>query len=275
MLGASAGFAIMATFVGLARRHDPNLSAVVASFARALVNLVLLLVLAWSRPVILLGDGRWSLWGRGLFGAVSLLSYFYALNLVGIGEAAFLNNTSTFWVAALAPFFLHERTRPATWFAIAGSMVGMALLAHPRADPDAGLGRAAGLLSGVCAASAYLTVRRASATNPPIAIVFYFTVVSTVLSLVGALAMHSPWPTDRWVWMLLAGSGVAATFSQLAMTQAYRLAPAAPVAATGAAGPLLTTLLGIVVLNQVPDAMGMAGMAVLFVAAVVLPIVNR
>lgn len=275
MLGASAGFAAMATCVGLAHRYDPGLSTIVASFGRAVVNLVVLVLLSIRQPRQLLGDGRWPLWARGIFGSVSLLSYFSALNLVGIGEAAFLNNTSTFWVAALAPVVLKERTRPATWLAIAGSLVGMALLAHPRADPDAALGRAIGLVSGISAAVAYLTVRRASATNPPIAIVFYFTLIATGITLVAALATHAPWPTDPRTLLLLAGSGVFATFSQLAMTQAYRLAPAAPVAAAGAAGPLLTTLLGIIVLGQMPDAMGIVGMSVLFLAALVLPYLGR
>lgn len=273
MLVASALFSVMALCVGEAHRYDPELSTFVATFFRSVVNLVLLVLLSLRNPRRLLGDGRPSLWLRGVFGSLSLATYFAALDQVGVGEAAFLNNTSTFWVAASAPFVLGEPTRPATWGAVTGSLVGMVLLAHPRPEA-APFGRVLGLLSGVTAAGAYLTVRRASATNPPIAIVFYFTVVGTLLSTVIVLALHLPFPHQPEALLALVGAGTAATFAQLAMTEAYRIGPAAPVAATGAAGPFLSAVLGWLFLGQVPDSTGLIGMAVLFAAGVALPFLS-
>lgn len=271
MLVAAALFSAMATFAGAAHRLDPGLSTVVTSAGRSGVNLIALLLLGLPDPRRLWGDGRPALWVRGVLGAASLLTYFAALAWVGIGEAAFLNQTSAVWVAVLAPFVLGERTNRWTWLAVAGSMVGVGMLAQPRELPGDLPGRAAGLTSGLFAAGAYLSIRRASSTNPPVVIVFYFTLVATVVSLGLAFGLGVRWPRDPAVWGCLVGSGLAATFAQLVMTEAYRVGRAGPVAAAGAAGPLLNTLAGWAVLGQVPDARAGMGMAVLLVSGVALP----
>lgn len=271
MLASCLCFSAMALCVGLAHRQNPELSSFVASAVRAIVNLLALIVLAKGDFKRLFGDMRPALWVRGLSGAGALVGYFGALERLGLGEAAFLNQTSAIWVAALAPWVLRERSQWTTTVAILASMVGIALLAHPRIDEHDWLGRGLGLISGLCAASAYLSVRRAGTSNPSITIVFYFTVLSTVVATVMALATQALWPTQIEVWAYLAGAGLCATLGQLLMTSAYRLAPAAAMSAVSAAGPLLTTLAGWIWLAQVPDANGQLGMVILFFASIVMP----
>jgi S-adenosylmethionine uptake transporter len=278
---SSLCFSTMSVLIGAAHRHDPTLSPWVTSAYRSVVNVGILVLLQLHAPRLLLGDLRPALWARGVLGAASLLTYFVALQRLGIGEAAFLNTSSTTWVAALAPVVLGERTRGITWLAVALSLVGMALLSVPRGAASldtllAGdaLGRAAGLASGLCAAGAYLGVRRASATNRPVTIVFYFTATASIVSVVGAAATRAAWPTDPTLLALLVIAGIAATGGQLAMTEGYRHGPAAPLAVAAAAGPLFTTIAGAVLLDQVPDALGLCGMAILLVASVVLPFLS-
>jgi drug/metabolite transporter (DMT)-like permease len=169
---------------------------------------------------------------------------------------------------------LKERTRALTWVAILGSVVGVALLAHPRAEAD-GVGRILGLISGLCAAGAYLAVRKAADSNPGITVVFYFTLLSSVVAIGCAVATNSSLPQTPGVWLCLVGAGVSATLAQLWMTQAYRLGPAALMSATSAASPLLTTLAGWWILGQVPDQAGCWGMGILVCTSVVLPLLNR
>jgi len=271
MLGAAVLFALMAICVGLAYARDPGLSTFVASALRGGVNLVAIVLIGLRRPRELLGDGRAELWARGVFGGVSLIAYFTALGHLGVGESAFLNQTASAWVAVLAPFVLGERTPRLVWLAVLGSLLGSLFLAHPRPETGDTLGRVAGLASGLTSAAAYLSIRRASATNGPVTIVFYFTLVATVLSVAACLLLGVPWPRDPWVYAWLAGSGLCATFAQLMMTEAYRTGRAAPVAAAGASGPALNALGGWLVLGQVPDRSAAVGMAILFFSGVALP----
>ncbi len=269
---ASAGcFAAMATCVGAAHSRDPALTTTTTSFARASVNLVILVVLARGDRRLLFGDGRPALWARGALGALSLWTYFGALARLDIGEAAFLNGTSAVWVALAAPWMLGEPASLGVWAAIAGSVAGTALLARP--DAGAGLiGRALGLASGAFAAGAYVSVRTAARTNAPITIVTWFTLTATLFQAANWLAAPVPLPRDLGVIAALVGSGVWATLGQLAMTRAYQLGEAALVASACASGPLLTAAFGALFLGQRPDSRAAAGIAVLVVSSILLPL---
>lgn len=274
MLGASAGFALMSTCVAAAHVRSPDTHTLLSSGVRAVVNLLALVAITRGNTTLLVGDGRTALWTRGVTGAASLLLYFAAIEHTTAGEAAFLNNTSAFWVAALAPILLREATGGSTWIAIGGSILGTALLGWPRADAGASdwFGRACGLTSGLTAAIAYLSVRRASATNAPTVIVFYFTLLATLACAVGLPFVDAGWPRDRVTWVLLVLAGLFATVAQVLMTAAYAMGPAAPLAAAAAATPLFTTGLAVLFLGQVPDAMAIAGMVVLTASGVGLPL---
>lgn len=274
MLGACLAFACMALCVAGVHRVDPTANTFAVSAVRAVVNLIVLLVMARGDARTLIGDARPALWTRGVLGALALLTYFAALSSLGAGEAAFLNQTSAVWVALLAPRLVGEPTKPIVWVAVLGSMIGMALLAHPRADVHDASARLIGLSSGVFAAGAYLSIRRAGSSNSSTVIVFWFTWIATVFATVGAVVMQVTWPQTQSGWLLSCGSGVFATIGQLMMTQSYRIAPLAPMSAATAAGPLLTTILAALVLGQVPDTSGFFGMAVLLISAVVLPLIN-
>lgn len=269
MLLSCVFFALMALSVGAAHRADPGLDTIAASLYRSGVNLLALVFIVRGDLRALWGDARPALWARGLTGAVSLIFYFGALAHLGIGEAAFLNQTSAIWVAALAPFVLGERTRWLIWLAIVGSLAGLALLVEPRGGDV--VGQALGLCSGLAAAMAYLSVRKASGSNPPTTIVAWFTGTGTLVCAAWVLLADLPMPRDPTAIALLVGSGLSATVGQLLMTRAYQLGPAAPVAAAGAAGPLVTTLLGAGLLGQIPDGRAAVGMGVLLLSAVLLP----
>lgn len=274
MLVSCGFFTLMSLAIGEAHRAEPALSSTAASAVRSAVNLAVLLIMARGNVKFLLGDRRLALWLRGLAGATALLTYFAALGMVGVGEAAFLNNTSTFWVAALAPMLIGERARPLVWVAVLGSLVGTAALGLPREGHHDTLGRVLGAISGLAAAFAYLSVRKASASNPPQVIVFYFIAVSTLVCIVLALVQPVTWPAaaSTWAWLVLAG--LTATGGQLTMTRAYQLGPVAPIAALSTATPLFTALAGVLFLDEHPDRLAVFGMGLLAAFGVGLPLVE-
>jgi S-adenosylmethionine uptake transporter len=274
MLFACVCFAAMSLAIGVAHRAEPGLSSLASSAVRSVVNLVVIVGMARGDGALLFGDRRPALWMRGVAGAVALTTYFASLARVGIGEAAFLNATSTFWVAALAPMLLGERGRLTVWVAVLASVVGTALLAAPRLDGADTVGRVLGAISGLAAAFAYLGVRRAAGTNPPQVIVFYFVAASTVVCAVLALFTPVQWPNSAGVWGALVVAGLAATGGQLLMTRAYQLGEAAPIAVLSTATPLFTTAAGVWVLHETPDANARLGMLILAAFGVGLPLLD-
>lgn len=288
MLASSVLFTLMALAVGRAHAVEPGLSTAAASLLRSGVNLALLVVWTRGAPALLVGDltpvrdatGRvvarplLPLLVRGLSGGVALMTYFASISLLSAGEAAFLNQTSAAWTALLGPYVVGEPTGLAGWVVVGGSLVGVLLLAHPRAGVDDAAGRTLGLVSGLSAAIAYLSIRRA-AQQPPTVIVAWFTATSTVLASAWMLATgaHLPTTPSAWGWLTLAG--VAATVAQILMTQAYHRGRLALIAAAGATSPMLTALGGWALLGQAPDRAGMVGMGVLAVFGMVVPFMRE
>ncbi|QSA99082.1 DMT family transporter [Methylococcus sp. EFPC2] len=277
MVMASLLFSVMNVCVYAVAIYQPELSAMTVSFVRVSVNLVILVIpaLAAGRPASLFGDGRASLWLRGLFGAVALMLSFTAIQRIGPGESSFLNASSGLFVVLLGPWLLSQRNSRATWLAVLGAFAGIFLLFEPRWDGDDFPGRAMALLGGLLSALAYLMVARAGRSNSPESVIFYFCLV--------AITLHVAWfawagysiPTLPEIWALMLLGGLAASGAQHFMTRAYQTAPAALVSAVGYAAPVLSLAWGIVFFDRIPDPRALVGCALVLGFGVLLPFLTR
>jgi len=270
-------FSVMSSCVYALKLCQPQLSPMVVSFFRVLVNLVILLLPAcWNRDLAgLFGDRRLSLWLRGLFGSLALMLSFTSIQAIGPGESSFLGASSGLFVALLGPAVLGQRNSPAAWLAIAGAFAGVALIFDPRWDSSDHGGRAMALASGLLSALAYLMVARAGSSNSPASVIFYFCLVAVVLHL-GYFTTHdSALPNQPDAWLVLIGGGLAASGAQHFMTRAYQLAPAALVSATGYLSPVLSLLWSILLFAKVPEARALLGCGLVLAFGVTLPLLAR
>ena len=161
---------------------------------------------------------------RGLVGAASLIGYFYAITQLPLATAVTLNYTSPLFLAITTTAVMRERFSPWLVLAIALGFAGVGLLLQPNFQSGKEGAAVIGLLSGVLAAWAYLSVRALGRLGEPDwRTVFWFGAVSSVVCagwhLLSA-ASFSPLTADNvWVLSALAAAAVGA---QLAMTRAYR-----------------------------------------------------
>jgi drug/metabolite transporter (DMT)-like permease len=276
MAVASFLFAAMAGCVYAVSRGPSPLEAPVVSFIRVGVNLgvVFIPALLSGQVGMLLGDLRPSLWLRGLFGGTSLMLSFISIQRIGPGESAFLTATSGIFVAAMGPWILGQRNRWGDWAAILGAFAGLYLLMAPQEGDRDLVGRLMGVGSGFLAALAYLMVSRAGRSNPPVTIVFYF-------SLIGFL-IHGFWfsvvglklPEDGKAWSLALGAGLLGTIAQYFLTRAYQRAPAAKVSAMGFLSPVLSLGVSVAFFAVQPSERALWGCFLILVAGVFLPFVR-
>ncbi len=145
MMIASVLFAIMGSLVFYYKEHDPTASSLVASFVRVFINLLFVMVCSFfvrndQLKVLgfkgLFGDFRYSLWLRGFFGTLSVVSFFYGVTSIGIGEASFLNASHAIWIGILGPFVLRQKSTRLGWAAIGLGVVGLFLLYQPQFHPE-------------------------------------------------------------------------------------------------------------------------------------------
>ncbi len=224
MIGAGLLFAGVGVCVRTLSQTLPNEMVV---FFRSFFGLVALLPLVWHRGFTNLKTRNFR--GhlvRAVAGVVSMYCYFYAVAHLPLAEAVLLNYTTPLFVPFIAALWLQERIPPRLWIGIGIGFFGVLFILKPGQALFTSVALI-GLASGLIAALAVTGVRNLTRTEPAWRIVFYFSLVST---LVAAVPLPFRWQTpDASLWPLLIVMGAVASFGQLLLTRAYSHAPAAQV----------------------------------------------
>jgi S-adenosylmethionine uptake transporter len=230
MLFASFAFAAMGAAVKLA---STVFSTSELLMYRGLIGTTILAVMARQRGGSFKSRyPKEHLW-RSLVGVISLWLWFFAIGALPLATAVTLNYMAPIWIAA-GVFALGwwRGTKQAEWplvLAVLMSFVGVTLVLRPAVQSNQWLGGAAGVLSSVISAMAYMQVRRLGLMGEPeYRVVFYFSLTTALTGAIGSLITADAHGThfhaiDLHAAMLLAAVGLAGLFAQMAMTRAYRV----------------------------------------------------
>lgn len=162
---------------------------------------------------------------RGLAGVAAMYCFFYAIANIKLADAMLLKLTMPIFIPVIAFLWLGERLSMPARLALVVGFVGVVLIINPAVDLDSVMLIA--LVGSALAAVAKVTIRRLSATEPAVRVVFYFAIIAATVSAVPLLwAWQSPTPKE---WILLLIIGPLATLAQLFMTRGYASAPASQV----------------------------------------------
>ncbi|MFC2970313.1 DMT family transporter [Acidimangrovimonas pyrenivorans] len=214
------------------------------------------------------------LW-RGLVGTTAMGLSFAGLGLLPLPEVTAIGYAAPLLTVIFAAMFLGEQVGLVRVSAVALGMTGVLIVLSPRmtAFSGGGLGQAEALGaivvlgSAVFAALAQVFVRKLVTTEKTPAIVFYFSLTATVLSLT-TLPFGWVMPTMRETALLVL-SGILGGFGQVLLTSSYREADASVVAPFDYTSMLLALGIGYFVFGEVPTLV-MLGGASLVVAAGIL-----
>ena len=199
---------------------------------------------------------------RALAGLAAMYCYFYAIARLPLAEAVLLNYSSPLFIPLAALLWVGEGFNRRLWWPIGIGFVGIAFILKPGLSllaPIALLGLAAGVFSALAMAG----IRRLTQTEPATRVVFYFSLVSTVVS---AVPLAWSWQTPApGMWVALVMVGVLSTAAQILMTRAYAQAPAAQVGPFMYGTVVFAGLFGWAFWSEIPDWLSLVG--VLLVAA--------
>lgn len=247
-------------------------------FWRGVIGMVLLALLARSQGVGLAtrypGMHAW----RSLVGVISLGAWFYAIAFLPLATGTTLNYMSSVWIAAFVMGGALLTWRPSSnsprpplqmplVLTVLVGFAGVLLMLRPSVGEGQGFAGTVGLLSGFCAALAYMQVSALSRLGEPEArTVFYFALGSAVAGGAATLAVGaSPWPGWPALWLL--PLGLLAAGGQLCMTLAYAraLTPRATlfVANLQYTGIIFASLYGVLVFDDDLPPLAWGGMALI------------
>ncbi|WP_210530098.1 DMT family transporter [Rubellimicrobium arenae] len=211
---------------------------------------------------------------RGLVGTTAMGLGFAGLGVLPLPEVTAIGYAAPLLVVIFGAMFLGEPVRAFRVLAVALGLAGVMVVLSPRmtvgadVSPRETLGAVVTLGGAVFAALAQVFVRRLTMTEGTAAIVFWFSVTATLLSL---LTLPFGWvvPTAReTVFLILAGllGGVA----QIGLTSAYRYAEAGLVAPFDYASMLLAIVIGYAVFSEVPARTTLLGAAIIILAGILI-----
>jgi drug/metabolite transporter (DMT)-like permease len=263
-------FIVMATLIKATSDHVPPGQAV---FFRSLFAIpVIVIWLIWRGEFasgLRTAQPMGHVW-RGVVGTMAM-----GLGFAGLGYLP-LPEVTPLLTVVFAAMFLGENVRIFRISAVALGLIGVLIVLSPRlsalSDGEVaiaeGLGAVLVLGGAVFAALAQVFVRKLVLTESTSAIVFWFSMTATLLSLV-TLPFGWVVPAPREALMLIA-AGLLGGVGQILLTSSYRWADASVVAPFEYVSMLFALAFGFFLFDEVPTLTMLGGAALVVTAGILI-----
>lgn len=269
-------FIVMSSLIKAASEHVPPGEAV---FFRSFFAIPVILVWLWWRGDLKTGlkaRSRMSHFWRGFVGTTAMGLGFAGLGLLPLPEVTALGYAAPLLTVIFAAMFLGEKVGFFRISAVVLGLVGVLIVLSPRltaftsetVESAQTLGAILVLMGAMCAALAQIYIRKMVATEETSAIVFYFSLTSTLLSL---LTIPFGWVSPApWEVICLVLAGLLGGTAQIFLTSAYRFADASVVAPFDYASMLFALIIGYVIFDEVPTQTMLLGAALVILAGIII-----
>lgn len=250
---------------------DAKTSPVALSYIRVIINFFIVVIYCklFLPNVKLFGNGSWTLWARGLFGAGNYVLMFYAVNLAGLSTASFLNSGSSVLVALLAVPLLREKFDKLSFFASLASLFGLYLVFGVNFEVNP-IGTLMAGASAVCLAIAHLAMAKSTKSNSSHTIIFYFCLCSLIVHIALQFTVGITFPTDLNAWMFILIGSISGILSQYLLTYAYAKGSAQVNAALYFLAPAFNLAASIIIFSMRPTFQTVIGGMVIIVFGVIV-----
>ncbi|KKC33379.1 membrane protein [Devosia psychrophila] len=212
-------------------------------------------------------------WGhviRALVGASSMGLGFFALTRLPLPEATAIGYAAPLLIVMFSAVLLKERVHAFRWTAVIVGLCGVVIILWPRLTLLTGgapmgdsetVGAIAATGGAVLTAFAMMQVRKLVQTERTEAIVIYFFISASMLSLM-TIPFGWAMPTPQQA-ALLVGAGFAGGIGQLLLTSCYRYADMSVIAPFEYVSLLLTLVIGFFVFGDIPTIAMISGAVII------------
>jgi drug/metabolite transporter (DMT)-like permease len=257
LIVASAVYSLQALIVKtLGQRLDPFEVA----FFRCLFGLLAVIpFLAGTRGYTISGN-PWLHILRSVVGVSGMFCGFYAVTHLPLATATAISFTKPLFLIVLAVLFLGEVVRWRRWTATVIGFLGVLVVLRPGSEVFS-FAMIIALLGSFFIADVTVLVKKLSQTDRNVTILFYFGVITTLVSAVPAIFV---WQTPTgFEWPLLILVGVTAALGQYFSLRSFRIAETTAVMPFDYTRLLFAGLFGYLFFAEVPDGWTLLGCAIL------------
>ena len=274
-------FIVMSSLIKATSDHVPPGEAVCfRSFFAIPVILIWLALRGDLRTGLKVTSPMGHFW-RGVVGTTAMGLGFAGLGLLPLPEVTALGYAAPLLVVVFAAMFLDEKVGIFRIAAVALGLVGVLIVLSPRlttlSGPTVQTAEAVGavlvIMSATAAALAQIYIRKLVRTEQTSAIVFYFSLTATGLSL---LTLPFGWVVpDLWEFTLLVFAGLLGGVAQIFLTSSYRFADASVIAPFDYASMIFALLIGYFVFSEVPTTQMLVGASLVILAGIIIILRER
>lgn len=274
-------FIVMSSLIKATAQHVPAGQSVFFRSFFALPVIVAWLVMRGEMTTGLRASNPLGHVWRGVVGTCAMGLGFAGLGYLPLPEVTAIGYAAPLLTVIFAAMFLGEEVRAFRISAVALGMTGVMIVLWPRltivADDQLNHTQALGAMlvlgGAVFAALAQVFVRKLVNTEKTSAIVFYFSLTATLLSLT-TLPFGWVWPTPFETALLIL-AGLLGGVGQIFLTSSYREADASVVAPFDYASMIFALGIGFFIFDEVPTLTMLAGAALVVTAGILIILRER
>lgn len=216
--------------------------------------------------------GGWGkLFFRAFIGTCSLYALLYNISTIPLGTSVAFAQSTPIYTAIFAWLFLKERITLGMILSVVIGFIGVLLISNPETSNLEFINIACGILSGIFASLAFISIRALRGYFDDLTIMLSFGLMATFMGLLAILIFQdnfSPLNLKDWLFIVLVG--VAGTIGQYYITRAYTFAPAGVVAPIDYTRIVFSLLFGIVLGDTIPDIFSVIGMLFIILSGVLI-----
>ncbi|WP_300347986.1 DMT family transporter [Clostridium sp.] len=270
MILSSASFATMNLFSKLAE----GVNSYQKTFLTNVVATVIVCFILWRKKGSFLGkkESRKYLFSRGIAGTLAILTNYYALDKMFLSDATILTKLAPFFTIIFSYLLISEKItkRQATLLIVA--FLGSLFVIKPQFS-TAVIPALIGVASAGFAGFAYTMIRVLGNKEDFWTIILSFTGIATIVMLPSMFFNTENLTTSNVLFLM--GAGVAFTLGQVALTIAYKNAPASEISMYDYIGLIIAALYGFAFFREIPDLLSFLGYVIIIGASILNILGNK
>ena len=257
----SLGAVVLVTMTTFVKSLGDHLHSFEIVFFRCLIGFLLLIpLLIKTRGAAIRTKRPFMHFLRTSLGITGMFCMFWSVTHMPLADATAIAFSRPLFMIVLAFIFLGEVVGWKRGFATVVGFMGILIMTRPFTegfDPTALIAAAGALFAAI----AVVAVKKLTLTEPIMTIMFYYTLWTTVISAIPAALVWQP-PTLQEMGVLTI-IGILGVVGQTAMTQGLKLGEATYVIPFDYLRIIYAGLYGIVLFNEVPAMVSVAGATVI------------
>ena len=225
-----------------------DVSAMEVTFSRFFLGFLVVSVAVYKNSISLVANKLSLLVWRGVLNTVAVILFFLASQYTTITNTHMLNMTYPFFIFLFAPlFFRQEKISPFLYLILIVALAGIWLVINPNLN-SINKGDIFGLLSGLVAAFAIITLNMARKNDSTMVILFYLMSIGTILNGLVMLPVFI-WPQGSQ-WLLLLASASVGVIGQICITYGYKYITARAGSLVSTSRVLYAVVLGMLIFSE-------------------------